>query len=367
MEMFMTSVSVLILLYLLVKQIVGYVQDEKRPDLIKLMIIAALLAETIIIGLAFLSGNPVAGESLFFISLGVSGLFPLTLSIVPKHVSGMIITTLVITEYVYIVYRVSTLFSALPLPSEDAFMYGTVLLPFVVLMLYVVTLSARVADIKSVLRVGSVWNSVCMAVDVIYMSAYLVYTILIYILYNVSGTCMSVPEAFLFMMIMVLQLSLTIRIRTSSLFIIWTSHERRIIESMRLTNSEMNVESPGMEVLYKTIYERVLEYFEESRPYLNSELTINDVVNALYTNKLYISKAICTYTGRNFCQFVNYYRIRYAVECFRKDPAMKIVDVASRSGFNSSVSFSMAFRLFMGQKPSDWFRHERARLSKRLK
>ena len=79
---------------------------------------------------------------------------------------------------------------------------------------------------------------------------------------------------------------------------------------------------------------------------------------------LYISKAICAYTGRNFCQFVNYYRIAYAVELFRSNPNMKIVDISSRSGFNSSVSFTMAFRLFMGDKPSDWFRRERAILQK---
>ena len=367
MEMFMTSVSVLILLYLLVKQIVGYVQDEKRPDVIKLMIMAALLAEAVIIVLAFLSGGPVAAEMLFFISLGVAGLLPLTLSFVPKHVSGRIITALVIIEYIYIIYRVSTLFSAIPLPSENVYMYGVVLLSLLVLLLYIVILSLRIADIKHVLRFGSVWNSVCIVVDVIYISAYVVYTILLLILLDESEVFMSVPEAFLLLMLIALHLSLTVRVRTSSLFVIWTSHEKRIIESMRLTNSEMNLESPGIEVLYKTIYERVLEYFEESRPYLNSELTINDVVNALYTNKLYISRAICTYTGRNFCQFVNYYRIRYAVECFRKDTTMKIVDVASRSGFNSAVSFSMAFRLFMGEKPSDWFRRERARLSKRIK
>ena len=70
---------------------------------------------------------------------------------------------------------------------------------------------------------------------------------------------------------------------------------------------------------------RVIDYFDTSRPYLNHELTINDIVNVLFTNKLYISKAISAYTGRNFCQFVNYYRVTYAVELFRKDTSCKRV------------------------------------------
>ena len=101
--------------------------------------------------------------------------------------------------------------------------------------------------------------------------------------------------------------------------------------------------------------------------YLNSSLTINDVVKVVFTNKLYISRAISQFTGRNFCQFVNYYRVTYSVRTFRDNPALKVAELALMSGFNSVVSFSMAFRLYMGESPSDWCRKERSRLIRRKK
>ena len=116
--------------------------------------------------------------------------------------------------------------------------------------------------------------------------------------------------------------------------------------------------------MYKNLYERVLEYFVEEKPYLNPNLTINDIVEVVFSNKLYISKAISQYTGRNFCQFVNYYRVIHAVELYRNNTNLKVLELASRSGFNSVVSFGMAFRLYMGEKPGDWCRKEKYRLDK---
>ena len=116
--------------------------------------------------------------------------------------------------------------------------------------------------------------------------------------------------------------------------------------------------------MYNNIYERLLRYFETKRPYLDNGLTINDVVAVMYTNKLYISRAISHCSGRNFCQFVNYYRIKHSVEVFRRNPELKVAELAVQSGFNSVPSFTMAFKLYMDENPSDWIRRERNRLSK---
>ena len=97
---------------------------------------------------------------------------------------------------------------------------------------------------------------------------------------------------------------------------------------------------------------------------LKSDLIIDDLVKVVFSNKLYISRAISQITGRNFCQFVNYYRIMYSVETFRANPELKVTELASLSGFNSLVSFSMAFRLYMNENPSDWIRKERTRKTK---
>ena len=42
-------------------------------------------------------------------------------------------------------------------------------------------------------------------------------------------------------------------------------------------------------------------------------------------------------------------------------------ELAEMSGFNSVVSYNMAFRLFMNENPSDWCRKERQKIRKKKK
>ena len=50
---------------------------------------------------------------------------------------------------------------------------------------------------------------------------------------------------------------------------------------------------------------------------------------------------------------------------FRQNPKLKIVDLYQACGFNSVASYNMAFRLFMNENPSEWFRKERKKLLER--
>ena len=294
----------------------------------------------------------------------MAGLFFATLSFVPKNFAVKVICILLSIEAIYVLYSVLSVYADLPVPSETVFLYGIMAVPVVVLAGYAVSLSFRIADMKYVLRCGSVWNSICIIVDVIYLTAFFIYTWI----FAMAVIYFKSPPVLLAALFSVMMLSvataLVKRMETSSLFVLWTRHERRIVESMKLTNADMTTESPGVEALYRNIYDRVLEYFEKNRPYLNPDLTINDIVNSLYTNKVYISKAICHYTGRNFCQFVNYYRVIYSMEIFRKQPGLKVAELAGLSGFNCTVSFTTAFRLFMNETPSEWCRKERTKLLK---
>ena len=107
---------------------------------------------------------------------------------------------------------------------------------------------------------------------------------------------------------------------------------------------------------YLEIYDRLVAYFEEDRPYLNPDLNVVDVAKKIFTNKVYISKAVNICTGRNFCQFVNYYRIRYALDMFISDPSVRITHLARMAGFNTFPTFNLAFRLYMNESPRDWCR-----------
>lgn len=110
---------------------------------------------------------------------------------------------------------------------------------------------------------------------------------------------------------------------------------------------------------YRAIYERLIAYFEVEKPFLDADLTLMQVAQKIYCNKLYLSKTICVYTGRNFCQFVNYHRIKHALKVYEEEPDIRISSWATMCGFRTVASFSMAFKLFVNESPGEWLKKTR--------
>ena len=100
-------------------------------------------------------------------------------------------------------------------------------------------------------------------------------------------------------------------------------------------------------------------YFETEKPYLNPRLTITEVALYLYSNKTYLSRLINDHYNNNFSQFVNYYRIQVAKELFLKDNRMTIHQLCDLSGFGSMATFTMAFRLNVGNSPAEWCKEQK--------
>ena len=232
---------------------------------------------------------------------------------------------------------------------------------------YALALSLRIREIRLVMNSGNVWSSVCMMTDVLYLLSLIIELFVLFMSLHISGTSARVIVSIVSFLLTLELVALVFRISMNSLFVIWRRHERRIVESMKISYGDRVNERSKTNDIYRDIYVRIVNYFENEKPYLNSELTINDVVKVIFTNKLYISKAISQFTGRNFCQFVNYYRVSYSIQLFRANPDLKVVEMATQSGFNSTVSFSMAFRLYMSECPSDWCRKEKLKLVNRKK
>lgn len=243
-------------------------------------------------------------------------------------------------------------------PSGHAVQCVTISVAAAVAFLYIASLYVRIRDVRAVMKSGTVWHSVNLSIDSIYVIAVLVDVMLSAALSSVSRGG-KFPEAIFSLLMFLETLAVSVRFMSGSMFVLWGRHERRIVESMKVSHVEVSNDESNDDDQYKDIYERVVAYFEETKPYLNGELTINDVVKVVFTNKLYISRAINQYTGRNFCQFVNYYRVTYSVRLFRQNPELKIIELANSSGFNSVASFNMAFRLYMNENPGDWCRKER--------
>lgn len=227
--------------------------------------------------------------------------------------------------------------------------------------------SARIYDIKALMKTSNVWSYVCHTVEHIYVTVPLVILPIYMTSSMLTGDFMGWPMYVTTILLLLETSALVMRVSNDTSFVIMSRHERTILESMKVSSMEMSSADSQSEGVYKELYGRILSLFEETRPFLDSDLTINDVALSVYSNRFYVSKAICSQTGRNFCQFVNYHRIMHSIALFRERPELKVSELANMSGFNTLVSFSSAFRLFMHMTPSEWCRKERNRMYRKKK
>ena len=93
---------------------------------------------------------------------------------------------------------------------------------------------------------------------------------------------------------------------------------------------------------------------EEKQLFRNKDLRIADVAAELCTNTTYLSTCLNGELGTTFPMFVTSYRIRYAQELMRKDPTMRMSQVAEASGFTNEKSFLRSFKATCGVTPSEW-------------
>lgn len=107
------------------------------------------------------------------------------------------------------------------------------------------------------------------------------------------------------------------------------------------------------------LYERLIIYFNQKKPYLRQNLKIKEVALYLYSNKTYLSRIINDKHNLNFNQFVNYYRIEEVKRLFMEDPSLNIQELCTRSGFGSMATFSIAFRYYLGNTPADWCKEQK--------
>jgi AraC-like DNA-binding protein len=98
------------------------------------------------------------------------------------------------------------------------------------------------------------------------------------------------------------------------------------------------------------------EYMEKEKPYLDSDITIRKLSDAINIPIHHLSIVINSLCGKNFAMFINEYRIREALTTLgaRDNKEANILSVAFHSGFNSKSSFNSAFKKITGKTPSEY-------------
>lgn len=98
---------------------------------------------------------------------------------------------------------------------------------------------------------------------------------------------------------------------------------------------------------------RIMHLFEDEHIFLNPQLKLSDVASMTNSNRTYISRFFNSSHGKTFFEFVNEYRVRYAMEMLRTT-SERIEIIAERSGFNSRQSFHRVFSKIAGCTPEQF-------------
>lgn len=122
-------------------------------------------------------------------------------------------------------------------------------------------------------------------------------------------------------------------------------------EKTRLKDEEI----PGMK-------KKLLDYLEESKPYLNTNLTIGELADAIEVPAYQLSQLINDQIGKTFFEFINSYRVK-EVKLRFFEPQYKnltLLGIAMECGFNSKASFNRIFKQLTNQTPTEYIKTKKA-------
>ncbi|MEP5610958.1 MAG: helix-turn-helix domain-containing protein [Cyclobacteriaceae bacterium] len=100
----------------------------------------------------------------------------------------------------------------------------------------------------------------------------------------------------------------------------------------------------------------LLTFMQEDSPYLNPELTLTDLGQALSAPNNHLSQVLNEKFSQNFFDFINNYRVEEAKQ-WLSNPAKNqatMLAIAFESGFKSKSTFNAAFKKHTGQTPSEF-------------
>lgn len=103
-------------------------------------------------------------------------------------------------------------------------------------------------------------------------------------------------------------------------------------------------------------YRRVIEFIEREKPYLDSELSLQQLAEMVEIPDYYLSRIINEIERKNFCDLINNYRVNYfnLLLGLEENKKRKILDLAFESGFYSKSAFNSCYKKIMDETPSQY-------------
>jgi AraC-like DNA-binding protein len=137
--------------------------------------------------------------------------------------------------------------------------------------------------------------------------------------------------------------------------IIYKNHPVNIEERK---NNEFNklVKTGLNEMELKTMANKIIDYLNNSKPYLDPEYNLEIMARDLNITRQNISVAINDTIGKNFYQLINEYRVEEFKQLVldSKHHNITLLGLAYDAGFNSKSSFNRIFKEITGSTPSSY-------------
>jgi YesN/AraC family two-component response regulator len=130
-------------------------------------------------------------------------------------------------------------------------------------------------------------------------------------------------------------------------------HHRQAPLPERKRDTELSLHEEELE---NELNDRLVSFMNDSKPYLNPDLSLQSLAEALSVSRHQLSATINKKQNMNFFEFVNLYRVNEVKELMKKDIAgtEKNYELAYEAGFNSKATFYRIFKKLSGQTPSDY-------------
>jgi len=132
------------------------------------------------------------------------------------------------------------------------------------------------------------------------------------------------------------------------------------VEMSRSNELKNGIASIDKNTLQK-LAEKLEKYMKQDQPYLNPELNINTLAEAVEVPEKTISQTINHVIGSNFSDYVNSYRIADAKLKLEagSEESLSIKEIMYDVGFNSRSVFNSVFKKKTGLTPSEYKKHHK--------
>lgn len=197
--------------------------------------------------------------------------------------------------------------------------------------------------------------------DVSWLSSMILFFLLIIIIAILNGlmaqTSLATYYLWIFNLIiaatLVFVLSVWLRALHNPGFFPFSGDDRFTLQPAHLSP---NITTEAEQQEKRAMAQKVLTYMETNKPYLESEITLDQLAARLLLKPRILSQTINDTLGQNFYDFINRFRIKEASRLLMNPPDEKttIQEIFYEVGFQSKSSFNALFKKYTGLTPREF-------------